>query len=90
MFRLPGYVGGEPQQPVSREVVALMAPAGDSARWSVDFWVSDADGTAARAAELGGAVLAPPSDTPMSRTAVLADPSGAAFSVTQMRFGAPS
>ena len=26
MFRLPGYVGGEPQQPVSREVVAVMVP----------------------------------------------------------------
>src|SRR5215212_47412 len=26
MFRLPGYVGGEPEQPVSREVVALMMP----------------------------------------------------------------
>jgi hypothetical protein len=85
MFRLPGYVGGEPQQPVSREVVAMMTAAEGPARWSVDFWVSDADGTAARAGELGGAVLGDPFDTPMSRTAVLADPSGAAFSVTQMR-----
>ena len=85
MFRLPGYVGGEPQQPVSREVVAMMAAADGPARWSVDFWVPDADGIAARAGELGGDVLAAPSDTPMSRTAVLADPSGAAFSVTQMR-----
>jgi hypothetical protein len=85
MFRLPGYVGGEPQQPVSREVVALMMSADGPARWGVDFWVTDADGTAARADELGGAVRAAPFDTPMSRTAVLADPSGAAFSVTQMR-----
>ena len=27
MFRLPGYVGGEPQQPVSREVVAVLVAA---------------------------------------------------------------
>ena len=87
MFRLPGYVGGEPEQPVSREVVAMMMAADGPARWSVDFWVCDADGIAARATQLGGAVLAAPSDTPMSRTAVLADPSGAAFTVTQM-FGA--
>ena len=29
MFRLPGYVGGEPQQPVSREVIATMAAMRD-------------------------------------------------------------
>jgi predicted enzyme related to lactoylglutathione lyase len=87
MFRLPGYVGGEPQQPVSREVVALMLPGEAPARWTADFWVGDADATAARAAELGGAQLEPPSDTPMSRAVLLADPAGAAFSVTQMRLG---
>ena len=48
---------------------AELLPADAPARWSVGFWVSDADGVAARAGELGGAVLAPPSDTPMSRTA---------------------
>jgi predicted enzyme related to lactoylglutathione lyase len=32
MFRLPGYVGGEPAQPVSREVVALMSRADATAR----------------------------------------------------------
>ena len=35
MFRLPGYVGGEPSQPVSREVIAVMAAAGDApAHWT--------------------------------------------------------
>ena len=29
MFRLPGYVGGEPQQPVSREVIATMSAMRD-------------------------------------------------------------
>jgi hypothetical protein len=84
MFRLPGYVGGEPEQPVSREVVAVMARDEGPAHWGVDFWVRDADGPAAKARELGGAVVAEPSDTPMSRTAVLADPFGATFTVTRM------
>ena len=52
MFRLPGYVGGEPEQPVSREVVATMM-RGDTAGWNVDFWVDDVD-AAARAAQEGG------------------------------------
>ena len=85
MFRLPGYVGGEPEQPVSREVVALMAKADGPARWIPDFWVADADAVAARAAELGGRQLSEPIDTPMSRTAMLADRFGATFTVTQMR-----
>ena len=86
MFRLPGYVGGEPEQPVSREVVATMLEADGPARWLPDFWVADADGTASRADALGGAHLAA-FDTPMSRTAVLADRFGASFTVTQMRLG---
>src|SRR3712207_9314953 len=48
MWRLPGYVGGEPEQPVSREVIGVMVPmSGDrspedvQAHWSVDFWRSE-------------------------------------------------
>ena len=40
LFRLPGYVGGQPAQPVPRDVVAVMAE--DDAvpgYWSVGFWV---------------------------------------------------
>jgi uncharacterized protein len=85
MLRLPGFVGGEPEQPVSRETVAVLMPAGDApSHWSVDLWVEDADRTAERAAKFGGSVLAPPFDTPLSRTAVLADPQGAAFSVSEI------
>jgi predicted enzyme related to lactoylglutathione lyase len=85
MFRLPGYVGGEPEQPVSREVVATMAPAGDApAHWSANFWVPDADAAAAKAAELGGSVLDPPSDSPGFRNAVLADPIGVTFAISQL------
>lgn len=82
MFRLPGYVGGEPAQPVPRDVVAVMAKDEGPARWSVDFWVDDADARAGRAPELGGSVVVPPFDSVPTRQAVLADPFGAVFSVT--------
>ena len=82
LFRLPGYVGGEPQQPVPRDVIAVMAKDDGPARWSVDFWVIDADDAAARAPQLGGSVIVPPFDSIPTRQAVIADPFGAAFSVT--------
>jgi predicted enzyme related to lactoylglutathione lyase len=84
MFRLPGYVGGEPSQPVSREVVATMMPSDGDARWTVDFWIADADAAARAATERGGRVLDGPSDAPPFRSAVLADPAGADFSVSQL------
>jgi predicted enzyme related to lactoylglutathione lyase len=88
LWRVPGYVGGEPEQPVSREVVGVMVPAsGDPeevpARWNVDFWVDDIDEAAGRVTRLGGEVVAPPFYTSVGRTAVLADPQGAVFSVTK-------
>jgi predicted enzyme related to lactoylglutathione lyase len=82
LFRLPGYVGGEPAQPVPRDVIAVMAQDDGPARWSVDFWVTDADELAARAPELGGSVVVPPFDSIPKRQAVLADPFGAVFSVS--------
>lgn len=87
LFRLPGFVGGEPEQPVPRDVIAAMLPAQDGAdsHWSVDFWVDDTDAAADRASRAGGRVVVPPSDTPIARQAVLADPEGAAFSVTKIR-----
>jgi uncharacterized protein len=83
MWRLPGFVGGEPQQPVPRDVVAVMV-RGERAAWGVDFWVDDVDAAAERAAALGGAVLSPPADTPVGRNAVLADPGGAVVSVSRV------
>ena len=94
MWRLPGYVGGEPEQPVSREVVAVMAPmTGDRSpdvppHWSIDFWVYDVDATADRAAKLGGRIVTPPFQTSVGTTAVLADPQGAEFSVSKVGPGA--
>ena len=85
LFRLPGFVGGEPQQPVPRDVVAAMMAGDDEpAGWAVDFWIADADAAAATAERSGGRVLAPPADAGPFRRAVLADPEGAAFSVSQL------
>ena len=66
-----------------------MAPPDPSipAHWNVNFRVSDADAIAARAAELGGSVLAEPFDTPGFRNAVIADPQGATFSISQLVLG---
>jgi predicted enzyme related to lactoylglutathione lyase len=85
LFRLPGYVGGKPEQPVPRDVVGAMTRSDDApAHWSVDFWVDDVDASANTAVELGGKVVVPPFDTPFSRDAVLADPQGAAFWVSRV------
>ena len=69
------------------DVVAAIAPiAGDdpdsSAHWGVTFSTADADATAAKAAELGGTVVAPPIDAPYSRMTELGDPQGATFFAT--------
>jgi predicted enzyme related to lactoylglutathione lyase len=91
LWRLPGYVGGEPKQPVPRDVVGVMAPITPSAngaapppRWSVDFWIDDANATAARAEMHGGTVIVSPHDTPGFRSSVIKDPQGAVFSISQL------
>ena len=81
LFRLPNYVGGVPQQPVARDVVAVMNQGDGDAYWSVDFRVSDVDTTADLVAQLGGVVVVAPFDTGFSRNAVLQDPQGAVFSI---------
>jgi uncharacterized protein len=89
MFTLPGYVGGKPEQPVPRDVVATLAPPGaaDGAppHWSVDFWIRDPDEAAQLTKEMGGQVLAEPFDVLDigMRQAALADPQGATFTVTR-------
>jgi uncharacterized protein len=89
LLRLPGYVGGEPEQPVPRDVVAVMLEleGGEASRWSVDFWIEDAAAAAAAARELGGQVLVTPHEIPGFRRAILADPAGAAFSVSELIAG---
>ena len=90
MWTVPGYVGGEPQQPVPRDVIATMAPPGPDgdgapAHWSVDFWVANVEEAAAKVAENGGQVLAGPYDVPNTglRQADVLDPQGAGLSLTQ-------
>ena len=90
MWLVPGYVGGEPRQPVRRDVVATMVPPGangdaPSSHWDVDFWIADVDGAAAKVEELGGRILTPPYDIPGTglRQGVFMDPQGATFSLTQ-------
>ncbi len=91
LWRLPGYVGGEAEQPVPRDVVAVMAAtngngtSGDGqARWAIDFWVDDADRAVERATARGATVLVTVHEVPMFRQAVIADPWGAAFSISQL------
>ncbi len=90
LFRLPGYVGGEPEQPVARDVVAVMMSGDGEQSWSVDVWVADAHRVAATAAELGGAVQVEPREIPGFRNAVIADPQGAVLSVSQLLVPAQS
>ncbi|MEM9135343.1 MAG: VOC family protein [Actinomycetota bacterium] len=56
-------------------------PADVPPHWGVYFAVSDVGEAAAKATELGGAVIMPPFDTPQGPMAVLADPHGATFNV---------
>lgn len=87
MWRVPGYVGGEPEQPVSRDVVAGMVPLRPSngrPQWRVDFWVDDVDAVVAKATELGGRAVVPAFDAGFFRQAVIADAAGAEFSVTKV------
>jgi predicted enzyme related to lactoylglutathione lyase len=88
LWRLHGYCGGLAEQPVPRDTVAIMVAldgAHAQAGWSVDFRVRDTDASAERAVRLGAAIVAAPHDASGFRTAVLADPQGAEFSIT--RFG---
>ena len=51
--------------------------------WSVTFAVDDAEATAARAEELGGALVAPPMDAGPTRITVVRDPQGAVFTASR-------
>ena len=58
-------------------------PEGEPGAWSIYFQVDDVDATVARAAEIGGAVIDQPVDTPYGRLATLADPTGTRFKLIQ-------
>ena len=81
MWPLPGCVGGEPEQLISREVVVMAPMTGDRSpdvppQWSIDFWVYDVGATADKAAKPGGRKVTPPFETSVGRTARMADPPG--------------
>jgi len=63
-------------------VIADDDPA-EPVQWGVTFAADDVDATAAKALELGGAVVSPPVDAPYSRLTVIRDPQGAMFTATQ-------
>jgi uncharacterized protein len=66
--------------------LADAATGGASAEWVTYIAVDDADAMAARAEELGGALLEPPQDAgPGGRYATVRDPSGAVFRLWQAR-----
>lgn len=71
-------IGGMMQKPAS-------VPAEVPPFWMVYFAVDDADAAAARVTELGGAVMMGPMDIEPGRFAVVADPSGAVFSVMKLK-----
>lgn len=68
---------------VDGNVVCGAHPAreGEFPAWSVWFAVADCDAAAARATELGGALLMPPNDMDFGRAALVADPHGAVFGI---------
>jgi predicted enzyme related to lactoylglutathione lyase len=68
-------------------IAADTAPADVASHWHVTFAVDDADATAARAAELGGAVVAEPMDAGPVRMAEIADPWGGEFTVSRYQPG---
>ena len=89
LCRLPGFVGGVPEQPVPRDVVAVLVPAQPGpdgepapATWGVDLWVDDLERVVTVATERRGRVVVPPYAAGPFRQAKLADPNGAVFSVS--------
>jgi predicted enzyme related to lactoylglutathione lyase len=90
LFRLPGYVGGEPSQPVARDVVAVMVPTSSEApaTWGVDFWIGDLDRALEDVRRLGGHVVVGPYDAPPAfRQALVTDCGGASFTLSQKLAG---
>jgi predicted enzyme related to lactoylglutathione lyase len=56
---------------------SVVLPEGVPSYWSLYIAVEDADATAARAVDLGGSVVEPPTDTPYGRLGTLRDATGA-------------
>jgi uncharacterized protein len=103
MVRMPGYADfleainpGTKQRhidfgapPGFTECVAWFLPLDEGATpyWSLTFSVADADAVAAKARELGGAVVIEPFDLPMVRSTTLRDPAGAQLTASAFNPG---
>ncbi|MFV2179219.1 VOC family protein [Actinomadura sp. LOL_016] len=73
-------IGGEPIAGLARTDGASTS---EPAAWIPHFQVTDCDASTARAVELGGTVLAPPSDARLGRRTMLADPTGAPLAIVE-------
>ena len=84
LWRLPGYVGGAPGQPLPRDVVAVATTTTETVppHWAVNFRADDVDALCERAVAGGGTLLMPPTDAPGFRNAVIADPQGGVVAVS--------
>jgi predicted enzyme related to lactoylglutathione lyase len=71
------------------DAVAWMEPFGpgrdQTPRWSITFAVADADAACGRAVDLGATVVTPLFDTDYTRQAVVRDPQGADFTLSEYR-----
>ena len=70
------------------DVVAAIEPIEDddsekAAHWTVTFGVDDVESAVSEARQFGGEIVAGPFDAPWSRVAVIKDPQGAIFTVSQ-------
>jgi predicted enzyme related to lactoylglutathione lyase len=75
-------------QPGFEDVVASLLPLSEEhgdvpPHWDVTFAADDAEAIAARATELGGSVIMPPTDVPWARMTMIRDPQGATFNANQ-------
>ncbi len=79
-FRYTMAMDGE--QPLAGVMDAsVFLPEGVPDHWSVYFGVEDTDTALAQVATLGGSVVRPAEDTPYSRMATVADPTGVQFKI---------
>jgi predicted enzyme related to lactoylglutathione lyase len=89
--KTPGLLKGMEEMggpPGFADVVAVIVPIPEDQpdarpHWSVTFATDDADASAEKASDLGGAVVASPFDAPWVRMTVIADPQGASFIASQ-------
>lgn len=81
MFELDGRSAG-----AAFTLPAKLAAEGVGAHWNVYFATPDVDASAAKVAELGGAVIQPPFEAmDAGRMSICKDPSGATFKLWQAR-----